>query len=71
MLERELSNVLLILLLTCSQLVFAQGQSQSRDLLVKQYITNLDSNDIHVAAEAAANLGTTGRRRPFPLCFGC
>jgi hypothetical protein len=59
MLERQLSNFLLILLLTCSQLVFAQEsqESKSRDLLVKESIAKLDSNDIHVAAQAAADLG--------------
>jgi hypothetical protein len=59
MLEKYLYNFLLILLLTFSQLAFAQESQEpkSRDVLVKESIANLDSNDIHVAAQAALYLG--------------
>ena len=52
-------NFLVFLLLTCSQPAFARGfqASKSRDVLVKESIANLDSNDIHVAAQAAIDLG--------------
>ncbi len=50
---------LLILLLAFSQLAFAQESQEpkSRDVLVKESIANLDSADIHVAAQAAIYLG--------------
>ena len=59
MLGRCLSNCLLILLVVFSQLAFAQESqaSKSRELLVKKSIANLDSDDIHVAAQAAIDLG--------------
>lgn len=59
MLGRYLSNVLLILLVAFSQLAFAQESQapKSRELLVKESIANLDSDDIHVAAQAALDLG--------------
>lgn len=59
MLEKYLYNFLLILLLSFSQLAFAQEpqEPKSRDVLVKESIANLDSNDIHVAAQAAIYLG--------------
>ena len=59
MLGRYLSNVLLILLAAFSQLAFAQESQppKSRELLVKESIANLDSDDIHVAAQAALDLG--------------
>jgi PBS lyase HEAT-like repeat len=54
-----LSNVLLILLVAFSQLAFAQESQapKNRELLVKESIANLDSADIHVAAQAAIDLG--------------
>lgn len=48
-----------ILLLTFSQSASAQESQEpkSRDDLVKEAIAKLDSNDIHVAAQAASDLG--------------
>ena len=48
-----------ILLLSLSQLAFAQElqEVKSREVLVKESIANLDSEDIKVAAEAARRLG--------------
>ena len=62
MLQKCLSKFLLILLLTVSQIALAQESQEtqepkSRDVLVKESIANLDSNDIHVAAQAAIYLG--------------
>ncbi len=59
MLEKYSYNLLLILLFTLSQLAFAQETQapKSRDVIVKESIANLDSNDLHVAAQAAINLG--------------
>ena len=59
MLPKYLYNCLPILLLTFSQLAFAQESQKpkSRDVLIKESIANLDSNDIHVAAQAAIDLG--------------
>jgi HEAT repeat protein len=59
MFGKYLYNSLLILLLTFSQLAFARGfqGSKSRDVLVKESIASLDSDDIHVAAQAAIDLG--------------
>lgn len=56
---KYLYNSLLVLLLTFSQLASARGfqGSKTRDVLVKESIANLDSNDIHVAAQAAIDLG--------------
>src|SRR6266542_1066478 len=57
--ERYLYTFLLMILLAFSQLALAQESQQpkSRDVLVKESIANLDSNDIHVAAQAAIDLG--------------
>ena len=59
MLKRFLYRVLLIILLTFSHLAFARvsQETKSRDVLVKESIANLDSIDIHVAAQAALDLG--------------
>ena len=59
MLEKYLYKFLLIVLLTFFQLIFAQEspEPKSRDVLVKESIANLDSNDIHVAWQAAYDLG--------------
>jgi hypothetical protein len=59
MLGKYLYNSLLVLSLTFSQLAFARGfqESKSRDALVKESIANLESDDIHVAAQAAIDLG--------------
>jgi hypothetical protein len=59
MFTNYLNNALIILVLTCSQVALAQesGGTKSRDVLVKESIANLDSNDIHVAAQAAIYLG--------------
>jgi PBS lyase HEAT-like repeat-containing protein len=59
MFGKYLYNPLLVLLLTFSPLAFARSfqESKSRDVLVKESIANLDSDDIHVAAQAAINLG--------------
>ena len=50
---------LLILMLSLTQLAFAQGfqDVKSREVLVKKSIADLDSEDIKVAAEAATLLG--------------
>lgn len=58
-LEKYCYRLLLILLVTFSQLAFAQvsQDTKSRDVLVKESIANLDSNDIHIAAQAAMYLG--------------
>jgi hypothetical protein len=57
--EDYLANALLIVLLALSQLAFAQGSQEpkGRDLLIKESIANLDADNIHVAAQAARNLG--------------
>src|ERR1044072_1369399 len=49
----------LILLLTCSQLAFAQNaqEPKSRETLIREWVANLESDDIHVAARAARELG--------------
>lgn len=59
MFEKYLLFLLLILFLTSSELAFAQGsqESKSRNVLIKESIANLDSADIHVAAQAARYLG--------------
>ena len=59
MLKKYLYSFLLIFLLAFSQIAFAQESQEpkSRDVLVKESIANLDSNDIHVAAQAARYLG--------------
>src|SRR4051794_16969731 len=50
---------LLTLILSVSQFAFAQGfqDVESREVLVKKSIADLDSEDINVAAEAARLLG--------------
>jgi hypothetical protein len=57
--EKYLYTFFLILLLTFSQLALAQESQapKSRELLVKEAIANLDSEDIHVAQQAAIDLG--------------
>jgi HEAT repeat protein len=57
--EHYLSNALLIVMLALSQLGLAQGSQEpkSRDLLIKESIANLDSDNIYVAAQAARDLG--------------
>ena len=52
--------LLLIPLLIFSESAFAQESQapKSHDVLVKESIANLDSNDIHVAAQAAIYLGS-------------
>jgi hypothetical protein len=59
MLEKCSHALLLILLLTFPPPAFAQGAGgeKSRDVLVREFIAELDSNDIHVAARAARELG--------------
>lgn len=59
MFERHLYYSLLVVLLTFAQLPPAPGfqQPKSRDALVKESIAKLDSSDIHVAAQAATDLG--------------
>lgn len=59
MLKKLSFSFLPILLLTISQLAFAQDpqEATSREDLVKESIANLDSKDIKVAAEAARRLG--------------
>ena len=59
MLKKYAFSFLLILLLSLSQLAFAQElqEARSREVLVKESIANLDSEDIKVAAEAARLLG--------------
>jgi hypothetical protein len=59
MLGKYLYNTLLVLLLTFSQVAFARGfqESKSRDVLVKESIANLESDDLHVAQQAAIDLG--------------
>jgi hypothetical protein len=59
MLQKYLYKCLPILLLTFSQLGIAQESQKpkTRDVLIKESIANLDSNDIHVAAQAAIDLG--------------
>jgi HEAT repeat protein len=59
MFQQHLSASFLVGLLALSQLAIAQGfqEPKSRDLLIKESIANLDSDDIHVAAQAARNLG--------------
>lgn len=54
-----LSHSFLVVLLALSQLASAQGAQgpKGRDLLIKESIANLDSDDIHVAAQAALDLG--------------
>ena len=59
MLKKYAFSFLLILLLSLSQLASAQElpQARSQEVLVKESIANLDSDDIKVAAEAAILLG--------------
>ena len=59
MLEKYSYNFLLILLLAFLQPALAKEfqEPKSRDVLVKEAIANLDSNDIKVAAQAARHLG--------------
>jgi hypothetical protein len=59
MLQQYLSTPFLVGLLALSQLAFAPASQEpkSRDLLIKESIANLESNDIHVAAQAARDLG--------------
>ena len=59
MLKQRSFSFLPILLLSVSQLAFAQElqEARSREVLVKESIANLDSEDIKVAAEAARLLG--------------
>jgi len=59
MLEKYSYNFLLILLLAFLQPALAKEfqEPKSRDVLVKEAIANLDSNDIKVAAQAAIHLG--------------
>src|ERR1700730_9893484 len=59
MLQKHLYKCLLIVLLAVSQTTLAQESqgTKGRDVLVKESIANLDSNDIHVAAQAAIYLG--------------
>jgi hypothetical protein len=59
MLKQLSFSFLLILLLACPQLAFAQEltESKSREVLVKESMAGLDSDDIKVAAEAARRLG--------------
>ncbi len=58
--EKYFHIFLLTLLLPFSQPAFAQESQEpkSRDVLVKESIANLDSNDIHIAAQAALYLGS-------------
>lgn len=53
------NNFLLVLLLTLPPVAFAQETQapKTREVLVKESIANLDSNDLHVAAQAARDLG--------------
>ena len=59
MLAKYSYNFLLILLLAFSQLAPAKGfqEPKSRDVLVRESIAKLDSDDLHVAAQAATDLG--------------
>jgi hypothetical protein len=59
MLGKYSPSILLILGVVFSQLAFAQESQapKSRELLVKELIANLASDDIHVAAQAAIELG--------------
>ena len=59
MLKQHSFSFLLILLLSHAQLAFAQElqEARSREVLVKESIANLDSEDIKVAADAARRLG--------------
>ena len=59
MLKQYSFSFLSILLLSLSQLAFAQElrEPRSREVLVKEAIANLDSEDIKVAAAAARRLG--------------
>src|SRR5688572_13393658 len=59
MLKKYAFSFLLILLLSLSQLAFAQEfqEASSREVLVKESIASLDSEDIKVAAQAAMRLG--------------
>src|SRR5258705_6788764 len=59
MVQKFRYNFLLVLLLPFSQLTFAQESQKpkSREVLIKDSIANLDSADIHAAAQAAIYLG--------------
>lgn len=59
MLKKYAFSFLLILLLSLSQVAFAHEfqEARSREVLIKESIVNLDSEDIKVAAEAARRLG--------------
>ncbi|HSS21560.1 MAG TPA: hypothetical protein VLL54_15915 [Pyrinomonadaceae bacterium] len=63
---RKLS--LLIILISAFQLAVAQvaQQPKSRDVLVKESIAKLDEDDIHVAAQAALDLGRLRAREAVP-----
>ena len=67
--EKYLYNLLLVLLLTFSQFAYAQASQEpkSREVLVKESITNLDSADIHVAAQAAIYLGMYRAQEGVPV----
>jgi hypothetical protein len=68
MLKKYAFSFLLILLLSLSQLAFAQEfqEATSREVLVKESIANLDSEDIKVAAEAARRLGMYSANEAVP-----
>src|SRR5688572_22612975 len=59
MLKKYSLRVFLILLLPSTLLAFTRvfREPKSRDVLVKEAIAKLDSNDVKVAAQAARNLG--------------
>ena len=65
MLQKYLFSFLFILLLSLSQLAFAQDVT-SREAFVKKLIADLDSEDIKVAAEAASRLGVYGATDAVP-----
>jgi hypothetical protein len=68
MFKQHSFSFLPILLLSLSQLAFAQElqEARSREVLVKESIANLDSEDIKVAAEAARLLGMYGATEAVP-----
>ena len=59
MYKRHLFKTILFVLLALSQFAFAKEfqEPKSRDLLIKESIANLDSDDLNIAAQAARDLG--------------
>lgn len=67
--EKYMFSFVVVIFLTFSQFGFAQ-EAKSRDVLIKEAIVNLDSDDIGTAARAAYYLGAyrTSKGVPAMCC---